>query len=197
MLVNTERKPWSESGFQGAWGMAAARAGIRGLTFHDLRGTAVARLARARCDEVEINSITGHKPGDARAILTGHYLPRDTGVAENAVTKLNTYKQTRADQNLSRKSPACFENCVVKIAESVARSEIPCGPQTTHLPSSVTDLTCLANAQEIFLQLASQTKTLREPARNCFAGAMSHRSSLRLPRSRCNGTSNLYSRYVH
>ena len=51
------------------------RAGIRGLTFHDLRGTAVVTLARAGCNEVEIYSITGHKPGDVRAILTAHYLP--------------------------------------------------------------------------------------------------------------------------
>jgi integrase len=41
ILTNSEGKPWSESGFQGAWGKATVRAGIRGLTFHDLRGTAV------------------------------------------------------------------------------------------------------------------------------------------------------------
>jgi integrase len=35
MLTNSECKPWSESGFQGAWGKATMRAGIRGLTFHD------------------------------------------------------------------------------------------------------------------------------------------------------------------
>ena len=52
-------KPWSESGFQSAWGKATTRAGIRGLTFHDLRGTAVVTLARAGCNEVEIYSITG------------------------------------------------------------------------------------------------------------------------------------------
>ena len=74
MLTNSEGKPWSESGFQGAWGKATIRAGIRGLTFHDLRGTAVVTLARAGCNEVEIYSITGHKPGDVRAILTTHYL---------------------------------------------------------------------------------------------------------------------------
>ena len=50
MLTNSEGKPWSESGFQGAWGKATMRAGIRGLTFHDLRGTAVVTLARAGCN---------------------------------------------------------------------------------------------------------------------------------------------------
>ena len=89
MLTNSEGKPWSESGFQGAWGKATTRAGIRGLTFHDLRGTAVVTLARAGCNEVEIYSITGHKPSDVRAILTAHYLPQDAEVAGNAIAKLN------------------------------------------------------------------------------------------------------------
>jgi integrase len=47
ILTNSDGKPWSESGFQGAWGKTTMRAGIRGLTFHDLRGTAVVTLARA------------------------------------------------------------------------------------------------------------------------------------------------------
>jgi integrase len=110
MLVNSDDKPWSESGFQGAWGKATARAGISGLTFHDLRGTAVVTLARAGCTEVEIYAITGHKPGDVQAILTAHYLPRDAEVAGNAIGKLNRYKgavaifsgqlsEEKADQN--------------------------------------------------------------------------------------------------
>jgi integrase len=105
MLTNSEGKPWSESGFQGAWGKAAARAGIHGLTFHDLRGTAVVTLARAGCNEVEIYSITGHKPGDVQAILTTHYLPRDAEVANNAIAKLNQYKAQTVDGNLPTKLP--------------------------------------------------------------------------------------------
>ena len=33
MLTNSDGKPWSESGFQGAWGKTTMRAGIRGLRF--------------------------------------------------------------------------------------------------------------------------------------------------------------------
>jgi len=95
MLTNSDGKPWSESGFQGAFGKAKTKAGIRGLTFHDLRGTAVVTLARAGCTEVEIYAITGHKPGDVQAILTAHYLPRDAEVASNAIAKLNRYKTAR------------------------------------------------------------------------------------------------------
>jgi integrase len=107
MLVNSDGKPWSESGLQGAWGKATMRAGIRGLTFHDLRGTAVVTLARAGCNEVEIYAITGHKTGDVQAILTAHYLPRDAEVASNAIAKLNRYK-ARGDQNEDEKSPTAL-----------------------------------------------------------------------------------------
>jgi integrase len=96
MLTNSDLKPWSESGFQSAWGKATMRAGIRGLTFHDLRGTAVVTLARAGCTEVEIYSITGHKPA--------HYLPRDAEVAGNAIAKLNRYK-ARGDQKGDENPP--------------------------------------------------------------------------------------------
>jgi integrase len=98
MLVSGDAKPWSESGFQSAWGKATARAGVEDLTFHDLRGTAVVHLARAGCNVIEIYSITGHKPGDAQAILTAHYLPQDGQTAANAIAKLNMYQRGLGDQ---------------------------------------------------------------------------------------------------
>ena len=115
MLTNSVGKPWSESGFQGAWGKATVRAGIRGLTFHDLRGTAVVMLARAGCNEVEIYSITGHKPGDVCAILTAHYLPRDSEVAANAIAKLNRYKTVQGDQKGDENLPTALPTAL-KIA---------------------------------------------------------------------------------
>jgi integrase len=108
MLTSGDGKPWSESGFQGAWGKITKRAGIQGLTFHDLRGTTVVTLARAGCNEVEIYSITGHKPGDVQAILTAHYLPRDAEVAGNAIAKLNRYKKKRGDQNEDKNLPTAL-----------------------------------------------------------------------------------------
>jgi integrase len=110
ILTNSVGRPWSESGFQGAWGKATTRAGIRGLTFHDLRGTAVVMLARAGCNEVEIYSISGHKPGDVRAILTAHYFPRDAKVAENAIEKLNVYEAQKEDEKL----PTALKSGTVK-----------------------------------------------------------------------------------
>jgi integrase len=110
ILTNSAGRPWSESGFQGAWGKATMRAGIRGLTFHDLRGTAVVTLARAGCNEVEIYSISGHKPGDVQAILTAHHLPRDAKVAENAIEKLNAYRAQKGDEKLPTKLPTALKS---------------------------------------------------------------------------------------
>jgi len=70
-------------------------------------GTAVVTLARAGCNEVEIYSITGHKPSDVRAILTAHYLPRDAEIASNAIAKLNRYK-AREDHKRDEKLPTAL-----------------------------------------------------------------------------------------
>jgi len=54
-------------GFNGA--RHAQRRGVIGVTFDDLRGTAVTRLARVGCTEAEIATITGHSLRDLRSIL--------------------------------------------------------------------------------------------------------------------------------
>lgn len=79
---------WTESGFRASWRKACAKAGVVGVTFHDLRGTAVTRLALAECSEAEIATITGHSLRDVAAILDAHYLKRDPRLAESAIRKL-------------------------------------------------------------------------------------------------------------
>jgi integrase len=47
-ILATERgTAWTESGFRASWRKACIRSGVSGVTFHDLRGTAVTRLALA------------------------------------------------------------------------------------------------------------------------------------------------------
>jgi hypothetical protein len=58
------------------------------VTFNDLRGTAVTRLALVGCTEAEIAAITGHSMRDVRSILDAHYLHRDPALAESAIRKL-------------------------------------------------------------------------------------------------------------
>jgi integrase len=88
ILTNSWRRPWTSHGFQASWGIAARKAGIVGVTFHDLRGTAVTRLAIVECTEAQIASITGHSLRDVRSILDANYLHRDPALAESAIRKL-------------------------------------------------------------------------------------------------------------
>lgn len=90
ILATTDGTSWTESGFRASWRKACAKAGVVGVTFHDLRGTAVTRLAVAECTEAEIATITGHSLKDVSAILDAHYLKRDGSLAESAIRKLET-----------------------------------------------------------------------------------------------------------
>jgi integrase len=88
ILTNSLRRPWTSHGFQTSWRIAVTKAGIVGVTFHDLRGTAVTRLATTGCTTPEIASLTGHSLRDVNAILDAHYLHRDPALAASAIAKL-------------------------------------------------------------------------------------------------------------
>lgn len=88
VLQTTFGTPWTSMGFSCSWRKGCARAGVVGVTFHDLRGTAVTRLAVAGCSVPEIAAITGHSLKDVDAILDKHYLKRDPEIAMNAIRKL-------------------------------------------------------------------------------------------------------------
>jgi len=94
ILTSTDKQPWTSDGFRSSWGKACEKAGIVGVTFNDLRGTAVTRLALAGCTEAEIATITGHSLRDVRSILDAHYLHRDPALAENAIRKLERRTKT-------------------------------------------------------------------------------------------------------
>jgi integrase len=87
-------RPWTRFGFSSSWRKACAKAGVVDLTFHDLRGTAVTRLALAGCSEAEIATITGHSMKDVGSILDTHYLHRDSKLAESAIRKLEESVKT-------------------------------------------------------------------------------------------------------
>jgi integrase len=88
ILTGQRGRPWTGDGFRTEWGKACQRAGIDDVTFHDLRGTAVTRLAKAGCSVAEIASLTGHALKDAQAILDAHYLGGRLELAEAAMAKL-------------------------------------------------------------------------------------------------------------
>lgn len=90
---------WTPDGFKTSFGKAKLAAQIEGVTFHDLRGTAVVRLARAGCTLPEIVSITGHSLKGAGEILERHYLGADRIVAESAIAKLERDREQDRNTN--------------------------------------------------------------------------------------------------
>ncbi|MFP4237988.1 MAG: tyrosine-type recombinase/integrase, partial [Rhodosalinus sp.] len=92
ILSTTRGASWTEGGFRASWRTACKAAGVvEGLTFHDLRGTAVTRLAVAGCEVPEIAAITGHKLHKVAAILDSHYLSRDSALGLAAIRKLEAH----------------------------------------------------------------------------------------------------------
>ena len=87
-------------GGRASWRIAQAAAGVVGVTFNDLRGTAVTRLALVGCTEAEIAAISGHSLRDVRSILDAHYLHRDPALADAAITKLERNKNSRLSSRL-------------------------------------------------------------------------------------------------
>lgn len=90
ILTNTDGRPWTGDGFRSSWRKACDRAGIDDVTFHDIRGTAVTRLALSGVDVPGIAAITGHSLKDASAILDKHYLGGRVELAEAAMLKLES-----------------------------------------------------------------------------------------------------------
>jgi integrase len=88
ILLNSEGRPWTSDGFRTSFFKARDAARIEGVTFNDLRGTAVTRLALVGCTEPQIAAITGHALSDVRSILDAHYLHRDPELARDAIHKL-------------------------------------------------------------------------------------------------------------
>jgi integrase len=98
ILTNKSGRPWTSGGFRATWRMGCDAAGITGITFNDLRGTAVTRLALVECTEAQIASITGHSLRDVGSILDAHYLHRDVELARSAIHKLEMgYAKRGAD----------------------------------------------------------------------------------------------------
>ena len=88
IISSEDDRPYTSDGFRASWRKTCERAGVKGLTFHDLRGTAVSRLASAGATEMEIAAITGHAVSDVRSIMDKFYFNRDPTMAVRAMQKL-------------------------------------------------------------------------------------------------------------
>ena len=92
MLTNGRGRPWHGNSFRKAWGAATAKAGLAGLTFHDLRGTAVTRLSEAGCTPQEIATFTGWSLRDVQTMLD-RYLARTEKLGSIALEKLERVRK--------------------------------------------------------------------------------------------------------
>jgi integrase len=94
ILTNSQGKPWTADGFGSSWRKACRAAAISGVTFNDLRGTAVTRLSEAGCTIPEIASITGHTLRSATTILQT-YRANTKKQATAAIEKLDHHRRKR------------------------------------------------------------------------------------------------------
>jgi integrase len=103
VVLNVYGQPWaSAASFSGAFGRFTHDVvGIEDRTFHDLRGTAITRLARAECTVPQIATITGHSLKTVQNILDRHYLHRDRVLAEQAMRKRDAYEASQPDSQLA------------------------------------------------------------------------------------------------
>jgi hypothetical protein len=109
ICLTSEGEAWQEgrkgyTGFIHMFCEARKAAGIDGVSFGDLRGTAVTRLALAGCTVPEICAITGHGHEDANRILQAHYLHRDPQIAWNAIRKLEAYQVRLATARTAKRT---------------------------------------------------------------------------------------------
>ncbi|MDH6294706.1 tyrosine-type recombinase/integrase [Agrobacterium fabrum] len=96
ILRNSRGGAWTSDGFNTSWRKCCAKAGIVDLTFHDLRGTAITRMALAGCTVPEIAAVTGHSLKDVEAILDMHYLGGRAELAASAMRKMTNLKNGAA-----------------------------------------------------------------------------------------------------
>ncbi|MGC2778485.1 MAG: tyrosine-type recombinase/integrase [Bradyrhizobium sp.] len=89
ILANSFGRPWTEDDFRTSWDKAFKKTSLKNLHFHDLRGTAVTRLALSGCSVPEIAAITGHSLKTVQEILDAHYLGGRLELAESAIQKLS------------------------------------------------------------------------------------------------------------
>ncbi|MFV0513644.1 MAG: hypothetical protein ACK5MY_08455 [Jhaorihella sp.] len=122
ILATTNVTAWTESGFRASWRKYCLKTGVEGLILHDLRWTAVTRLAVAGCNMPEIAAIAGHGLKQVTTILDAHYLGRDSALGVSAIRKLEAAKgeqRSPTDFPAAKKasvvlSPKCLRRLVAE-----------------------------------------------------------------------------------
>ena len=88
ILTSSQGTPWTSDGFKTSWGRAIKRAGITGVTFHDLRGTFITKARRSGATVEEIAAASGHSIKDVTRVLEAHYLAHDEQTNDAVILKM-------------------------------------------------------------------------------------------------------------
>jgi integrase len=91
ILETPTGKPWTKSHFNNHWRPALKAAGLDGLHFHDLRGTACTKLAEAGCSYAEIAAVLGWSHSSVARMLE-IYQAMTAPLSDSAVAKLEARK---------------------------------------------------------------------------------------------------------
>ena len=102
ILTTATGRPWKRRHFSDCWTQTMKKAGIEGLTFHDLRGTFVTRAAERDCTVQETAAITGQ----SLATVDRYYLARTPELARNAIAKLENGNRTNSVNRESTRTNA-------------------------------------------------------------------------------------------
>jgi integrase len=114
VLLTTRGEPWAHANsFASKFSVATDEAGIDGLTFHDLRGTAVTRLFRAGCSVPQIATITGHSLKTVQTILDKHYFHRDAQMSKDAIQRREEYEGLPTRLPTEQSGPAFVSEIVL------------------------------------------------------------------------------------
>jgi len=105
ILATKTGRAFKKRYFAAQWDAACKAARIKGLHFHDLRGTTVTMLAEAGCTIPEIASITGHSLRTAQRILE-KYLARTSKLAANAIAKFENEMETNSANRAANRTAA-------------------------------------------------------------------------------------------
>ena len=97
ILQTIGHKEFKKRYFSSRWDKVMAKTGLSDLRRHDIRSTAVIRLAEAECTVPEIASITGHSLANVESILS-HYWQRTFKQAKNAMNKLEKSENTAPEK---------------------------------------------------------------------------------------------------
>ena len=111
IITTAEGRPYTSNGFRASWRKTAQKAGIAGLTFHDIRGTTVTLMALEETPISHIATITGHSIGAVQSILDAHYIKRDDEMGKIAIANLEKRKKSanQAANQSSKNSPPTID----------------------------------------------------------------------------------------